>query len=119
MHRGKVPRTLREYRTHPSWKHCTTVEYTTSKTGKHGHAKAHIVAVDIFTDKKMEELCPTSHNMGTRCVAQCALHTCVMEAPVVKKVVYSVIDANDHDGTCSLQDDDGEMHDGFDLPPAG
>merc|ERR1739848_465414 len=83
---------------------CKVAEVTTSKTGKHGHAKAHIVAVDIFTDKKMEELCPTSHNM---------------EAPVVKKEVFSVIDANDHDNTCSLQDDDGEIHDGYNLPPAG
>ena len=89
------------------------VEVSTSKTGKHGHAKAHIVAIDIFTGagakgskcgltedspnpymggdrwpaltnprdqdkrsqlglglvnvaalgKKMEDLCPTSHNL--------------------------------------------------------
>merc|ERR1712050_457814 len=36
---------------------------STSKTGKHGHAKAHIVALDIFTEKKYEDLCPTSHNL--------------------------------------------------------
>eukprot|EP00662_Eupelagonemidae_sp_cell21_P055216 gene55216-36184_t len=40
---------------------------------KKGHLCAHIVAIDIFTDKKMEELCPTSHNM---------------EAPVVQKVMH-------------------------------
>merc|ERR1712110_290857 len=42
---------------------CKIVEMSTSKTGKHGHAKAHIVALDIFTGKKYEDLCPTSHNM--------------------------------------------------------
>ena len=29
------------------------VEVSTSKTGKHGHAKAHIVAIDIFTGKSI------------------------------------------------------------------
>eukprot|EP00439_Symbiodinium_sp_Y106_P011788 s7301_g1.t2 len=42
---------------------CKCVEVSTSKTGKHGHAKAHIVAIDIFTGKKMEDLCPVSHNL--------------------------------------------------------
>jgi len=36
---------------------------TTSKTGKHGHAKCHFTATDIFTGKKMEELVPSSHNL--------------------------------------------------------
>jgi translation initiation factor 5A len=42
---------------------CKIVEMTTSKTGKHGHAKVHLVAIDIFTSKKLEELCPSTHNM--------------------------------------------------------
>ena len=28
---------------------CKIVEMSTSKTGKHGHAKVHLVALDIFT----------------------------------------------------------------------
>lgn len=42
---------------------CKIVDYSTSKTGKHGHAKANIVGIDIFTGKKLEEMCPTSHNL--------------------------------------------------------
>merc|ERR1719449_77705 len=42
---------------------CKVVDVSTSKTGKHGHAKCHFVAVDIFTAKKVEELCPAGHNI--------------------------------------------------------
>jgi len=42
---------------------CKIVEMSTSKTGKHGHAKVHMVAIDIFTNKKMEDLSPSTHNM--------------------------------------------------------
>lgn len=30
---------------------CKIIEMSTSKTGKHGHAKVHLVALDIFTQK--------------------------------------------------------------------
>lgn len=36
---------------------------STSKTGKHGHAKCNFVAIDIFTGKKYEEMTPSSHNV--------------------------------------------------------
>ena len=42
---------------------CKIVEMSTSKTGKHGHAKVHMVALDIFTQKKYEDICPSTHNM--------------------------------------------------------
>ena len=43
---------------------CKIVEMSTSKTGKHGHAKVHLVALDIFTQKKYEDICPSTHNMN-------------------------------------------------------
>lgn len=49
---------------------CKIVEMSTSKTGKHGHAKVHIVAIDIFTGKKLEDLSPSTHNMDVPNVAR-------------------------------------------------
>lgn len=42
---------------------CKVVEMSTSKTGKHGHAKVHLVGIDIFTNKKYEDICPSTHNI--------------------------------------------------------
>ncbi|KAG5439529.1 hypothetical protein PCANB_002104 [Pneumocystis canis] len=42
---------------------CKIVDMSTSKTGKHGHAKVHLVGIDIFTGKKLEDLSPSTHNM--------------------------------------------------------
>jgi translation initiation factor 5A len=78
---------------------CKVVEVTTSKTGKHGHAKAHIVGIDIFTNKKIEDLCPTSHNM---------------DVPNVKRSEYSLMDM---DGEfASLLDDAGTVKSDLKLP---
>ncbi|GKU12804.1 unnamed protein product [Fusarium langsethiae] len=40
---------------------CKIVDMSTSKTGKHG--QVHLVATDIFTGKKYEDLFPSTHNM--------------------------------------------------------
>lgn len=42
---------------------CKIVDMSTSKTGKHGHAKVNLTALDIFTGKKLEDLSPSTHNM--------------------------------------------------------
>ena len=80
---------------------CKCVEVSTSKTGKHGHAKAHIVAIDIFTGKKMEDLCPTSHNL---------------DIPFVKKTEFQVLSADPDSGEVSLLTEDGSTKDDLNLP---
>merc|ERR1719329_1124533 len=68
---------------------CKCIEISTSKTGKHGHAKAHIVALDIFTSKKYEDLCPASHNV---------------EVPFVKKIEYQILTADAETGEPTDED---------------
>mmetsp|Transcript_113311 Transcript_113311/g.178240 ORF Transcript_113311/g.178240 Transcript_113311/m.178240 type:complete len:171 (-) Transcript_113311:173-685(-) len=82
-------------------KPCKIVDYSTSKTGKHGHAKAHIVAIDIFTKKKLEDLCPTSHNMAQ---------------PVVKNTEMQVLSADPDSLEVSLLNEDGSTKDDIFLP---
>merc|ERR1711957_614668 len=80
---------------------CKRVEVSTSKTGKHGHAKAHIVALDIFTNKKYEDLCPAGHNL---------------DVPFVKRTEYQVLTADPDSGEISLLLESGETKDDLNLP---
>lgn len=53
-------------------KHCTEAAVlllsltVTLRKCRHGHAKCHFVATDIFTGKKLEDLQPSSHNSEVR-----------------------------------------------------
>jgi len=78
---------------------CKIVEMSTSKTGKHGHAKVHMIALDIFTGKKLEELSPSTHNM---------------EVPNVKRKDMQLIGVEDD--FLSLMDDGGEIRDDLQCP---
>merc|ERR1712013_494600 len=80
---------------------CKVAEVSTSKTGKHGHAKAHIVALDIFTSKKYEDLCPTSHNVSV---------------PNVKRTEYQLLNADAQSGEVSLLLESGDTKDDLNLP---
>jgi len=79
---------------------CKIVDMSTSKTGKHGHAKVHLVAIDIFIGKKLEDLCPSTHNM---------------DVPVVKRTEYQLIDVSD-DGFLNLIDDQGQEKNDVRMP---
>eukprot|EP00275_Glaucocystis_incrassata_P001108 EC121828.1.p1 GENE.EC121828.1~~EC121828.1.p1 ORF type:complete len:158 (+),score=32.63 EC121828.1:83-556(+) len=79
---------------------CKVVETSTSKTGKHGHAKVHFVGIDIFTNKKYEDLCPSSHNM---------------DVPNVGRTDYNLLDI-DGDNFCTLMDSKGETKSDLRVP---
>ena len=79
---------------------CKVVDYSTSKTGKHGHAKASITGIDIFNGKKYEDSVPTSHNV---------------EVPNIKRSQYTALDV-DADGYLTLMDKQGATRQDLKLP---
>ncbi|KAK6912497.1 Translation elongation factor, IF5A C-terminal [Dillenia turbinata] len=79
---------------------CKVVEVSTSKTGKHGHAKCHFVGIDIFNGKKLEDIVPSSHNC---------------DVPHVTRTDYQLIDISE-DGFLSLLTDSGGTKDDLRLP---
>lgn len=70
---------------------CKVIEVTTSKTGKHGHAKSSITGIDIFSGKKYQDISPTSHN--------------IMQ-PIVTRKDYQLLEIAE-DGFISLLDEEG------------
>merc|ERR1712046_438288 len=81
---------------------CKVVDVSTSKTGKHGHAKCHFVATNIFTGKKQEELCPSTHNA---------------EVPFVTRKDFQVMSVDD-EPYISLMDDSGDCREDLQFPSA-
>ncbi|THG95734.1 hypothetical protein EW145_g7906 [Phellinidium pouzarii] len=78
---------------------CKIVDMSTSKTGKHGHAKIHLVAIDIFTGKKLEDISPSTHNM---------------DVPNVQRNEYQLV--NIDDGFLNLMTQDGTPKDDVKVP---
>jgi len=78
---------------------CKIVDMSTSKTGKHGHAKVHLVAIDIFTGKKLEDLSPSTHNV---------------DVPHVRRNEYQLV--NIDDGFLNLMTQDGTAKDDVKVP---
>ncbi len=84
---------------------CKIIQRSVSKTGKHGHAKIHFVGVDVFTQRKYEDICPTTHTM---------------QKPILSKKEYELIDidANDMNMMCLL-DTQGKTKENVRLPEDG
>jgi translation initiation factor 5A len=78
---------------------CKIVDMSTSKTGKHGHAKVNMVGIDIFTGKKYEDISPSTHNM---------------EVPNVLRSELPVL--NIDDGFLSLMLPNGDTKDDVKVP---
>ena len=79
---------------------CKVNSVSTSKTGKHGHAKCHFVATDIFNGKKYEMLESSTHNVAV---------------PNVYKTEYTLLDISDED-YLTLMDDSGDTRIDLKLP---
>lgn len=79
---------------------CKVVDVSTSKTGKHGHAKANIVGIDIFNDKKYQDVCPASKTL---------------ESPNIERIEYQVVFIKD-DGFVFLTDKNGVTKEDLKLP---
>jgi len=79
---------------------CKVMEISTSKTGKHGHAKANIVGIDIFNGKKYQDVCPVSHSK---------------EAPNIKREEWTVMSV-DEEEYVALVDKNGNMRQDLRLP---
>lgn len=78
---------------------CKVSAVSTSKTGKHGHAKCNFTAIDIFTGKKYEDIIPSTHTA---------------HVPNVSKKEYSLL--NIDDGFCSVMDEEGTTRDDIRMP---
>ena len=69
---------------------CKVTDYSTAKPGKHGSAKATIVGLDIFTNKKYEDTAPTG---------------ATVQVPVVTKNEYEVADIDEDDFVSAILED--------------
>merc|ERR1711970_779067 len=81
-------------------KPCKVRDVSTSKTGKHGHAKCKFAATDIFTGATCEELCPSTHSI---------------DVPVVNKKDWQITGIQD-DIYVLLMDEAGEMREDMKMP---
>lgn len=79
---------------------CKVADVSTSKTGKHGHAKCNFIAYNIFNNKKLEDMIPSTH--GTT-------------VPIISRTEYSLVDI-DEDDFVTLMDENGETREDLKLP---
>jgi len=80
---------------------CKIVEMSKSKPGKHGAAKIHLVGIDIFSSKKYDEICPSTHQM---------------EVPEVAKFDMILCDVTDDDFVSVMNEDGSVTRDDLKIP---
>ena len=69
---------------------CKIVDMSTSNTGKHGHAKVHLVGLDIFSGKKCEEVVPSTHEVDVPNVSRIEYKlVCFFIRPLTAKDYYT------------------------------
>ncbi|KAJ2698587.1 translation initiation factor eIF5A [Coemansia sp. IMI 209128] len=78
---------------------CKIIDMTTSKTGKHGHAKVSLTGTNIFTAKKLEDMSPSTHNM---------------DVPNIKRDEYTLINVDD--GFLTFMKADGDTKEDVKVP---
>ncbi len=79
---------------------CKVSDVSTSKTGKHGSAKCNFTAYNIFNNKKLEDMLPSTQ--GTT-------------APNISRKEYTLVDIND-EGFMTLMDEEGSTREDLKLP---
>lgn len=58
---------------------CKIMELSKAQPGKHGHAKMHLIGLDVFTGRKHEDICPTKESI---------------EVPVLKRTDYQLVNVD-------------------------
>lgn len=79
---------------------CKVSDVSHSKTGKHGSAKCNFTAYNIFNNKKLEDMMPSTQ--GTT-------------MPVISRKEYTLVDISDEDFV-TLLDENGETREDMKLP---
>jgi len=95
-------------------KPCKVVDMSTSKTGKHGHAKVNFTGIDIFTGKKYKEIQGSTHNMLTFDAAKNDYLVMGLEGDEL-----SILDDDGNNSTVDLPADEelaGKIKDSIDTP---
>lgn len=78
---------------------CKIVEVQRSKPGKHGSAKAHVVGMDVITDKKYDGLFN---------------HSTLIKVPEINRLPYQLLNIDD-EGYMTLMTDAGETREDLQL----
>ena len=79
---------------------CKVTAVSTSKTGKHGSAKCNFTTLDIFTNKKYEDIQPSSNTV---------------QVPFITRKEYNLVDISEDD-FCTLMDEEGNCREDVKLP---